>query len=397
MKFRGLQGAEIEQLSPEARKFAAAAASARRRFPFYVKAYGFAEGLKQVNVKIGGPFFISIPVEFCIELIVAALSSVICSAIEESIASARPRALVLWLRRFHQSGEGRFRMHEVFEGLSAWGVLACTLSDDVVYKSTLAERDIRRWVTQRVVQLPEMSWIFKLLMESIFFLGLLSAVGLAFVLIAFRGFSSAVEILAAITFIVLAVVSLRFISRAIMRLFCHTKRFQEIYRPMFAAAMAEAFTLPADAADSFFEKTTRDLVNQYSTMDRGFLALVVADADWQVVVRAAVDHAQVILVDVSEISDNLAWELRQIAERDLLHRVVTCFGFERLEAPSADVWQQHPSCSALDTYLGEAWRADCQKFSYPSFIEEDNERSTAASFSRHLVMAVYEAAANSGR
>jgi hypothetical protein len=152
MRFRGLESREIEQLTDNAREFARKAARPRRLFPIYVDLYIAADALRKgevLPINTGG----------AVSALVVVICSVICRALERKIETARPRALVVWLRRFHQVGAGYFPIHELFEELSAWGVLACTLSDDVVYKSTLAERTIRKWADQRVMQLPEMGWL----------------------------------------------------------------------------------------------------------------------------------------------------------------------------------------------------------------------------------------------
>jgi hypothetical protein len=397
LRFQGLDRQEIAQLTDCAKEFASNATRSRRLLGVYVSLFVMADELKRIDIKLPGPFFITLPLELLITLLLVIVSKSICRILKSKIDNARPRALAVWLRRFHQFGADRFPIHELFEELSAWGVLACTLSDDVVYKSTLAERSIRRWANQRVMQLPQFAGLIGASQEIVFILGLISLFGIAFVLIATRQFTGAIQFLFVLAYLALIVISAVIAWRGVMRLFYRTEKFQKIYKPIFAAAMADSFSLGAVKAPDYFAKVSSDLRQQHLAMQQGFLAFVVADDDWQAVVGAAIARASIVLVDVTELSKNLQWELQQIAKTIRLERVVLAFGFSENGPALDEDWERHPSCSLLDEYLGLDWRSNCQKFSYPQHLDTDQKRGMLNEYMHRLVMKVYEAAALSGQ
>jgi hypothetical protein len=385
MRFRGLESREIEQLTDNAREFARKAARPRRLFPIYVDLYIAADALRKGEV-------LPIDMSGAVSALVVVICSVICRALERKIETARPRALVVWLRRFHQVGAGYFPIHELFEELSAWGVLACTLSDDVVYKSTLAERTIRKWADQRVMQLPEMAWLVTLSREILFFLTVIFLVGVALVLIATRQFSGIEQFVSVFFYLVLLVVLSKSIQGVAVRMFYRSEKFQKIYKPIFAREMANSFSLSAAKAADFFSKIAGNLRQQREAMDQGFVALVVSDADWQAVVEAAIVRANIVLFDVTELSKNLQWELEHVAKNTKLERVVLAFGFSGDELGLDENWQRHPSCRLPDECIGLGWRNSCRKFSYPQRIDTHDDRMLTE-YMHRLVMEVYEAAA----
>jgi hypothetical protein len=390
IRFRGLDASEIEQLTDNAREFARQATRTRRLLPIYVRLYRAANDLRSAVIILPGPWFIAGPLQYVLQALVRTIFSAICDSLEHKIAAARPLALAVWLRRFHQAGEDRFPIHELFEDLSAWGILACTLSDDVVYKSTLAERAIRKWVNLRVLQLPEIAWWLKLTGLFFSFLFVIFLAGTALVLIATRQFSAIQQCLAVFVYFALVIGLFKVALRVIVRLIYRSKKFQEIYKPMFASEMAKAFSLSAAKAPDYFSNIVGNLNHQRIALDQGFLALVVADADWQAVVEAAIARANVILFDVTELSSNLQWELEHLARNVKLERVVLAFGFSEKDLSLDQNWQQHPSCRLLDEQLGPGWRSACKKFSYPQHIDTRDKRMLAK-YMHRLVMEVYDA------
>jgi hypothetical protein len=385
MRFRGLGPCEIDQLTDKAREFAREAGRSRRLYPIYVDLYIAADALRKGEV-------LPIDMTGAASALVMFICSIICRALERKIETARPRALVVWLRRFHQVGAGYFPIHELFEQLSRWGVLACTLSDDVVYKSTLAERTIRKWADQRVMQLPEMAWLVTLSREILFFLTVIFLVGVAFVLMATQRFSGIEQFIFLFLYLVLLVVLSKSIQSVAVRMFYRSEKFQKLYKPIFVSEMANSFSLSAAKAPDFFSKIAGNLRQQREAMDQGFVALVVSDADWQAVVEAAIVRANIVLFDVTELSKNLQWELEHVAKNTKLERVVLAFGFSGDELGLDENWQRHPSCRLLDECIGLGWRNRCRKFSYPQRIDTHDERMLTE-YMHRLVMEVYEAAA----
>jgi hypothetical protein len=385
MRFRGLESREIDQLTNNAREFARKVARSRRLFPIYVDLYIAADALRKGEV-------LPIDMAGAGSALIVVICSIICRVLERKTETARPRAFVVWLRRFHQVGAGLFPIDELFEQLSAWGVLACTLSDDVVYKSTLAERTIRKWADQRVMQLPQMAWFVTLKREILFFLTVIFLVGVAFVLMATQRSSGIEQFVFLFFYLVLLVVLSKSIQGVAMRMFYRSEKFQKLYKPIFVREMANSFSLSATKAPDFFSKIAGNLRQQREAMDQGFVALVVSDADWQAVVEAAIVRANIVLFDVTELSKNLQWELEHVAKNAKLERVVLAFGFSGDELGLDENWQRHPSCRLLDECIGLGWRNRCRKFSYPQRIDTHDERMLTE-YMHRLVMEVYEAAA----
>ena len=247
IRFSGLVDQEMQQLSAPARRFAISAADSRRLAPVRLRTARFVRAIAPAltAAQIPGPFYIAFP----IELVLTAIGSIIAKSVNatavSAIEAARPRKLVVWLRRFHQIGYDRFPLRDLFEELSSWGLLAYTLSDDAVYRSTLAERVIRRWVRQRVMQLPDGARLLKIrniIGGVLFFVSLL---GMAPVLIATRDYSGWIQLFSVLCFIGSMVLTYEIAIRLLLRHFYRSKKFREVYKPLFVEAMIELFSISA--------------------------------------------------------------------------------------------------------------------------------------------------------
>jgi hypothetical protein len=375
----------MQQLSAPARQFAISAADSRRLAPVRLRTARFVRAI--------APALTAAQVPWPILIVLTAIGSIIAKSADatavSAIEAARPRKLVVWLRRFHQIGYDRFPLKDLFEELSSWGLLAYTLSDDAVYRSTLAERVIRRWVRQRVMQLPDGARLLKIrniIGGVLFFVSLL---GMAPVLIATRDYSGWIQLFSVLCFIGSMVLTYEIAIRLQLRHFYRSRKFREVYKPLFVEAIIESFSISAVKAPTYFRDAKEKVANRKMNLTTGFFAMSVVDADWQQVVHEAVDHADAILVDVTEISENLEWELGEIAKNCKLERVVLAFGFSR-EFDSSEEWQSHPSSASLDRLLGTEWRNRCQKFSYPQRVDRKMERQIEERM-HQLAMRIYEA------
>jgi hypothetical protein len=193
-----------------------------------------------------------------IEIMLSLIASAAAGSARRTMEAARPRALVVWLRRFHQAGYDRFPIKDLFEQLSAWGLLVYTLSDDVIYKSSLAERDIRKWVRARVTQLPQgakyasIRSIIQLAAACIGFLGIVP------VLLTTRNYSGLIQLASVLCFIAAVYLSSAFAIKLLLNAFYRSKAFRELYKPIFAQAMADSFSMSAAKAQAYFKTSKRE-------------------------------------------------------------------------------------------------------------------------------------------
>ena len=221
---------------------------------------------------------------------------------------------------------------------------------------------------------------------TLFWIALL---GMAPILIATRSYSGSTQLLFVLCFIGFLALANGIAIRSLFRGFYRSKKFRELYRSMFVQSIAEAFSMSAVKAPTYFRDIKQRILDHKLDFRNGFLAMPVDDTDWQQVVHEAIDHADAILIDVTELSVNLEWELNEIAKRCKLERVVLAFGFS-MEFDSSEGWQRHPSSASLDRIFGAQWRNCCQKFCYPQRIDHKMKEQIKERM-HQLAMRIYEA------
>jgi len=389
IKFDGLTAVELERLSHPARQFAAQVGSARQFAPSRLREARFWLGLAKLRIRIPGPFLVSFPLEFLAGIVLNLIAESAAESARKTIEAARPRALVVWLRRFHQTGYDRFPLKDLFEQLSAWGLLAYTLSDDVIYRSTLAERDVRKWVRARILQLPQGAEHVMGSRAVVAVTWIIGFFGIIPVLLATRSYSGWIQLASVLSFIAAIYLSSVIINRLRSSAFYRSKKFRELYKPIFAQAMTDSFSMSGSRAQTYFEDIKAKMVKRGLDFTSGFVAMPVPDADWQQVVDHAIKHADAIFVDVTDLSANLEWELVELAKRANLERIIFSFGFPE-EHNDAEAWQHHPNCLSLDKILGDQWRSRCRKFCYPSRVDRKQEEKLEG-YMRNLAVEIYEA------
>jgi hypothetical protein len=386
--FGGLTASEMDQLSEPARRLAAQIAEARSIAPGRLREASVFRSLS--NTRMPGLPIWMLPFQILIGGILALLAQSAEATALQVTKAKRPRALVVWLRRFHQAGNDRFPVRDLFEQLSAWGLIAYTLSDDVVYTSELAEQDIRNFVKGRTLELPQAA-TYRLIYGAISFIALtLFVCGPIAVLLVTRRLSGWPQ-LASVLCVLVGVGYLSALSMTLLKSwFFRSKQFHEVYKPMYVRAMAEAFSMSAAKAQSYFANVKSQMAKRDFNLISGFVAMPVADNDWQQVVNEAVTHADAVFIDVTELSTNMEWELSELAKKARLENAILSFGFAG-QFDGSNGWQHHPSSPALDKLLGDQWRTRCRKFLYPAIVDRD-DKENIEKYMRKLAIEIYEAA-----
>jgi hypothetical protein len=400
LKFSGLRNRDLRSMSPAAKALAKEAATARRVLP-----------LRSAALLLGTLVF----------LIVYAVSSILGRNSESSstmlslasvggvwiVASwvqhlrekrdsaqreALPRRLVIWLRRFHQGGDGKFPMTLLFSELSEWGVLACTLSDSTIGRSDDAEAIMHRVAARDVTAAhaaakTEADRRARFPSFALLTVGIpLSGLAALFTERAFPNYAWAA--LAAGLILTLAATWL--VRRAIFRRLYDSKAVEQQIQMTTDKALADSLLVSAERAQTYFHRLQAELNVQANELEQGFLVLRVKDPDWQAVVASALETAHAVLIDVSHLSPNVEWELQQLAQHQ--GKIVFALGVES-PADISSALSAHPSCQRLDALLGAGWHERNQLFIYPEHVPQRQRMSEAERQMPLFTKAIYEAMA----
>jgi hypothetical protein len=306
-----------------------------------------------------------------------------------TVKRARPRLLAVWLRRFHQTGEDQFPMALLFAELSAWGALTCTLGDTAVDRSPDAEAIFRDVAKDRLdaedagmrKDASDKAMGILMLLTPVFCVIFVGA------MISVRHTALPIQLAAAV--VAAAAVVLLCCLVWSWRYQLHYPRAERRARldQILEAQFQDQAVITATEAPWHFRNLASDLSIQTNVLERGFLVLRVSDVDWQVVVENALKNADVVLVDVSHISENVAWELATLS-RVGGAQVVLALGVER-----GSSWRDHPSCANLSALLGEGWQDRYRVFDYPAKINPKQRHAVARRHMGRFLLNFYEAAA----
>jgi hypothetical protein len=387
-RFQGLGEQELARLSTKSRTFAESVHVARRGAPlnrrFAIVGYRLLKA--DIDYKdLPGPWYVAAPVAFLINRMCRGVGRVLYNRSVEKLQMAKARVLVVWLRRFHVHGLNKFPLHELFEQISAWGVVACTLSDDVVFRSTLIVQEIRAQALQEAeMETAWVRWLKGFVQFVVLALLLAGAIG---VLLATREQRWFIVLGALIAYLPLFLFFAVFCFYLVDRFIYSRKQFMSRFRALASQNLSEMSTVTAVGADHFF----RDLFDDSGHLDRerGYLPLVVSDVDWQAVVKTAISYSSAVLLDVTNISSNLKWEIAHLRESVAFERIVLLFGFSGTFNGTTG-WENHASSPRLDELLGVEWRQKCQKFCYPELILANDDK--ISQLFKELMSKVYEAA-----
>ncbi|MBV8134196.1 MAG: hypothetical protein JO121_00945 [Deltaproteobacteria bacterium] len=96
----------------------------------------------------------------------------------------------------------------------------------------------------------------------------------------------------------------------------------------------------------------------------GVTILKCDDAFWQQVVAIAIEHSDAVIVDVTELTENVAWELRTCLEKKAPRAVVLAYAAEGTTAPDTGALPAAVRAK-LDAVVGLNRVAQCTVLLYP--------------------------------
>lgn len=388
-RFRGLSERQLRELSPAAMNIARKSAHARRLMHWLVAALfvGLAIGVASYPVTLFYSEEIGLP-EADADVIATATAALIFIlwAIGFKIAqgAARPTLLAIWLRRFHLDGDDRFPLALMFNEISSWGILACTLSDTAVDKSDDAEGIVRSTSMYRAKEYLEDVMTRRYIRAALSFL-LVGPLILVAVISAFAITHSA-AITTGFLLAALAATGFLYLRYLLAPLKGHRRKAERAAEN----AIDDMFVVRADNARTYFQSVSSDLKQKKNPIRRGLLVLRVADGDWQIAVAEALKVADAVLMDVSEITENVAWELETVARMVEPQKILLS-----LAVPQGTDWRDHPSCARIAAWFGDGWQDRHHVFVYAETIDPKKRLTVARAEMPRFMSKIYEAAAGS--
>jgi hypothetical protein len=193
----------------------------------------------------------------------------------------RQRIQAMWLRRFQAEGGEAFRTSRVIDRLARDGISTLTLQD----------RDVRLSLEQRHHRLAPMFWTVTGLLLAAFGVYLAPRVAL---------FGSSV--------------------REGMQSFGEVLIFAEVWMLAVLILLAAIGTAAAAGpVETFFFRNRDDyaklprLVSRIAAgrRKRGAVVLRISDANWRAAVVSALAAVDVVVIDISQVTDHIAWEIRE--------------------------------------------------------------------------------------
>lgn len=211
------------------------------------------------------------------------------------------RVQAMWLRRFQAEGAGAFRTSRVIDRLSRFGISALTLQD----------RDVQLSFEQRRNRLAPMFWL------------LFIPIALAVAYLLWNGWVSAREDIMDLpqaeslqqgvgqvigAFIGLLAIAVLFVAGF----------FFAIMATLVAVMLIAALAGPIGAVfsrnrDDF--KALPALLRRFNRgKRRGAQVLRISDTNWRAAVTSSLGAADVAIIDLSDVSDHVAWEIAEAAK-----------------------------------------------------------------------------------
>jgi hypothetical protein len=187
------------------------------------------------------------------------------------------RIQAIWLRRFQAEGGGAFRTSRVIDGLARDGISTLTLQD----------RDVRLSLEQRRHRLAPMFWSLTAALLGAFSIYFASKV---------MWFTTAAQSLAAIYFLL-----------------------EAWGLVVLILLMAIGIAAAAGPIATFFSRNRDDYAKMPRLMARiaagrrrrGAVVLRICDANWRAAVVGGLAVVDVVIVDISQVTEHIAWEIRE--------------------------------------------------------------------------------------
>lgn len=233
-----------------------------------------------------------------------------------------PRAQIMWLRRFQAEGPGTFRMSRHIDGLARFGVGSLTLQDRDVTLSW-EQRRARMAPTFWVVFIPAaalMVWVFITFVEPALrqqmddrmaewmasqqdagvggvFMGLIGGFFMVIINAFLFILMLVLSILAATTGVLLATVGAAWLSG-----------------PIGAAMGRKRDDFPG--LPRLLERIAK------GRRPRGASIIRIRDENWREAVRMGIEGVDAVIIDISDVTDAIAWEICQALDRAGRDRIV---------------------------------------------------------------------------
>lgn len=268
-------------------------------------------------------------------------------------SGAAPTLQFLWLRRFHTETPPRFPVSRLLEQLNFAGAHGWTLRDSRVRLSGKAIGAAFAWSAGANRLSMALALLFLICLALLTSAANLSAMGTTDFVGAFRPYA-----LFGIGFIGIAAGAAMLTAGL--------------------AGMRDALRIETNA-DTLFERIVTHwakLRPPASTQVGGITVIGTPDELWKQAVKLILERVDFVLIDVTDMSDNIAYELEAIREMNLSHRVILITLCEK------DDWSLPPKAeSVLRLHFGKEWLANMPAFSLPKYGKiERRQRVQLAAF-----------------
>jgi hypothetical protein len=222
-----------------------------------------------------------------------------------------PRAQIMWLRRFQAEGPGRFRVSREVDGLSRWGVGALTLQD----------RDVTLSWEQRRARLAPVFWLA--------FVPVAAVAGWGFTTMAGPAVNSLMEarmeawkaaqdlsspggvLTAAIGGFVVVIVNAFLLVLGLMLAGLLAFVLVLLLAMVAAALSGPIGQLRGRKRDDFPKLPSLLARIAAGRRPRGAKIVRIRDENWREAVRMCLEGVDAAIIDVSEVTNPIAWEIAQ--------------------------------------------------------------------------------------
>jgi hypothetical protein len=420
--FRGLSQRDLNKLSVNGRRLAGLVAQERHARPYRVALWRALVLFEETCLFLfkciakaceGAPWFAVIPAKIIVLIIGFVLAAIFrtifglssdnsYSRYIRALSSGRPRSLVLWFRKFHQSHDHLASLQHSFEELSKWGLIACTLSDEVVHDSVVIKQHIRSSVKQMMQEYSSLvftqddkisraKFIANIICFSVSLIVLTPIIVAIAIATADRNFIYTLLIVSTILAISGTVV---YKIYGVLVIYLYGwKKLVEGRRRLYRKRLNEITTVNAGNCEEYFQGLRSKLGEQSLSLEGGIIILRVPDADWQEVISSSIRHSAAIVIDITVISDNLLWEINKIKESGRINQVVFTIGLTNIELAQVDIESRHPSLPYISSFYNDQSQGPFKLFFY-SIGSNIKIRSNIDSSMSRFASLVYESAAS---
>jgi hypothetical protein len=265
---------------------------------------------------------------------VAVLAATLVIGMTTLASGAAPKAQFLWLRRFHVETPPRYPISRLLEELNFAGAHGWTLRDSRVRSSSKAIADAfaRAAGENRIVM--ALVWLFWLLVAVTGFATLISPSNPAF----FTGLRHA-------ALFIIGIVGLAAAAMAIAG--------------VVGMAGARRVELTEESLFNRIVARHHKLAHRPSARSAGITVFATPDNLWKKAVRLVLERVDFILLDATDMSENIAFELEVIQDLKLESRLFLLV----MEGDDRRLSQE--ASAILEQYFGREWLHSAPVYAYP--------------------------------